>query len=204
MKRLSLILLVFTVRLTGFSQAAPGASLTSTMPKVDDPAVWAAPAFTSSPAPTTAASVRPRETSADTTAKINSTLPKFTPPSTTDAKKSEEQPDLREIDKPRNGIIRLPKYIVQEPKIPAFKERELLTLQGKLNLAYKRHPGLRFGSLPFLSNNGIALFMLAEEEQLERKAEREELYGLYKYSDPKAGAAVKRETNPTFIRHDGP
>ena len=43
--------------------------------------------------------------------------------------------DLRDIDKPRNGIIRLPNYTVQEKKPPVFRERDIYTREGLADLA---------------------------------------------------------------------
>lgn len=135
---------------------------------------------------------RSRAMSPETAAHLAERLPKFTPPPSappskppTDSsspifvdssKAAASSPDLREIDKPRNTIIRLPNYVVQEEKPSAFKERNLLTPKGKLALAYKRYPGLKFGSLPFLSNDGVALGMLEDDFDRERAAEMRDLY----------------------------
>ncbi|MEO7412872.1 MAG: hypothetical protein ABIZ81_05905 [Opitutaceae bacterium] len=202
MKRLPLALSVLALATALRSQTVPQAPITSTTPKAGERPPVAVPALSApTPVSRTISSTTPpvRALSAETSAKISASGPKFTPPKPADGK-AEERPDLRELDKPRNGIIRLPQVMVQEQKLPQMKERELLTPQGKLDLAYKRHPGLRFGSLPFFSNNGIALVMLAEEERLERLAEMTELAGLYRYSDPKTGAAVQVLTNQTSLR----
>lgn len=136
---------------------------------------------------------RSRAMSPTTAAHLAEKLPKFTPPpsatppasSPADSsspllvdspKTATPSPDLRELDKPRNTIIRLPNYVVQEEKPSAFKERNLLTPKGRLALAYKRYPGLRFGSLPFLSNDGVALGMLEDDFDRERAAEMRDLY----------------------------
>jgi hypothetical protein len=92
---------------------------------------------------------------------------------------------LSDLPPPDKDVFRLPAYIVQEPKLPAFKERELLTPKGKIDLALKRHPGLRFGSLPFFSNNGIGLAMLEEEFRLERLHEMADLMTLLPASSQK-------------------
>ena len=133
-----------------------------------------APPAANAPAP----SDRPRTVSSELAAKLSLNAPKFVPPKTSAAGQPPEAPDLRETDKPANGIVRLPNYVVREPKVPVFKERELLTPKGKLDLAYKRRPGLRFGSLPFFSNDGIARSMLEDDFTRERLAEMAELYGL--------------------------
>jgi hypothetical protein len=91
---------------------------------------------------------------------------------------SETTPDAREADKPRNGIVRLPSYIVQEEKLPAMKERDMLTPHGRLDLAYKRHPGLRVGSFGIFNNNVWADALLEEELGIERQKEMYSLMSL--------------------------
>ncbi|MBI4623839.1 MAG: hypothetical protein HY736_11575 [Verrucomicrobia bacterium] len=144
---------------------------------------------------------RPRLVSTDAADRLAASAPKYEPPSP--VAKVETQPDRRETDKPRNVIVRLPPYVVQGSKPPIFKERELLTPQGRLDLALKRHPGLRFGSFWFLRNDGWGLAMLEEEQRLERNAEFNDLVGLMTITDPKAGGAAKKESQPTLLRRDG-
>src|SRR5687767_15559235 len=75
-------------------------------------------------APATPALDRPRAISQTAAAQLAAAAPKY---ESTPAKPAEPLPDLRETDKPRNTIIRLPSYLVQEDKAPVLKERELLT-----------------------------------------------------------------------------
>jgi hypothetical protein len=106
-------------------------------------------------------------------ATLASSLPKYQPPKAAGANTDAESPDLREIDKPKNGIIRLPKFTVQkpkEPRPPVFRERELLTQKGLMALVMKRYPGLRLGNL-FGLNEGIALLMYEEQVRLDDLAE---------------------------------
>jgi hypothetical protein len=138
--------------------------------------------------------------SATTAARLSATAPKFVPPPAPGA--DTRAAEVRIRDKPKNGIVRLPDYIINEPKAPAFKERELLTGYGRLQLGLKRYPGLRFGSLPFLSNNGWALAMLEEDFRLERKAEMEDLSNLI--TSPTARAKAKDETQQVFMRTSAP
>ena len=132
-----------------------------------------------------------RVVSAETAARISTALPKFSPPKP--EQKPEDLPDLREIDKPRNGIIRLPEHIVRESKMPELKYSDLLTRTGKLDLLYKRHPGLRIGN-----NSKPAAFMLAEEERLERIAEANDLTGLME--SPAKARALWKDSLPLFMR----
>lgn len=60
--------------------------------------------------------------------------------------------DLRTVDKPKNQIPRLPvemmqRFVVRESKEPVFRTRDLLTKAGMIDLAFKEHPGLRFGNI---------------------------------------------------------
>jgi hypothetical protein len=152
-----------------------------------------------------AALARPRAISSTAAAqlaaaapKFDAAVPKFDPAAT--AKPAELTPDLRETDKPRNTIVRLPRYVVQEEKPPVFKERELLTPQARVKLALAKHPGLHFGSFWIFNNDGIALAMLAEEERLEQKREFEDLAAMTRFSDPATHATVKREVERAFMR----
>lgn len=116
-----------------------------------------------------------------TSARVVSGLPKYSPPKA-NSEEGEAASDLRETDKPKNAIIRLPRYHVRERKIPEFKNRELLTPEGKLDLAFKRRPGLKIGNL-FGLNRGPALAMLAEDEAYERRLEMEELSSFTAWMD---------------------
>lgn len=175
-----------------------------------------------SPVPTAPPLLGTARVTPETAANIRANTPKFSRPQAPETA-AQLPPDLRELDKPRNRIPRLPRemiektvaahaplegsaevlqlptYIVREDKVPNFKEREMLTPQGRLDLAYKRHPGLKIGSLPFFSNDGWALVMLKEEQRLERKAEMEDLFGLYRYSESKDTKALNRQVKETFL-----
>jgi hypothetical protein len=148
------------------------------------------------PANSAPSTARPRATSAATTAKLNAALPKFSPPAKTDGTTATSTP-LREADSPRNGIIRLPQYDVREQKPPKFRERELLTRKGRVDVALRRHPGLRFGPFSFL-NARRGLEMLEEEDALDRRREMQELTGFSAAvertfaEDPATGARVIR------------
>ena len=107
-------------------------------------------------------------------AAITSVLPKYNPPKKRPPGVTDEPDVNATTDKPRNGIVRLPRYVVREQKVPDFTPMELLTPKGKLELALSRHPGLKFVPFAWL-NNAIALEMLAEEQQYARRKQLEEL-----------------------------
>ena len=128
------------------------------------------------------------------TANVLAKLPKYSPgPAATPV-------DRREVDRPRNaivrlpkdllppeavigpaslpddngaapdGVVRLPRYEVQERRLPRFKDREILTFSGRVDTYLKRHPGLHFGNL-FGLNRGIAAAMIAEQDEIDRRHE---------------------------------
>ncbi len=76
--------------------------------------------------------------------------------------------DLRDVDRPRNQIPRLPmgmmrKYVVRESRLPVFQNLELYTKAGLIDLSFKEHPGLRIGNF-FNLNAKVAYNMIKEEE----------------------------------------
>lgn len=60
--------------------------------------------------------------------------------------------DLRDVEKPRNQIPRLPvemmqKYTVHEARPPEFRAVDLYTKAALTDLSFKEHPGLRLGNI---------------------------------------------------------
>jgi hypothetical protein len=88
-------------------------------------------------------------------------------------------PVARVPDKPRNQIIRLPNFIVGEPKFHVPTPLQVLTPKGRVELGFQRRPGLRI--IPALAwmNAGIALEMLEDDLQAQRRREAAELLSLY-------------------------
>ena len=54
-------------------------------------------------------------------------------------KAEEEAADLRDTDKPKNGIVRLEKYVVREERPPIFTERQINTKKGLTSIAMRRY-----------------------------------------------------------------
>jgi hypothetical protein len=74
---------------------------------------------------------------------LTSSMPKYSPPPKPgDEKSGDGEADLRDVDKPKNTIIRLPQVVVREQRSPVFTEREDLTQKGLDDLALKRFLGL--------------------------------------------------------------
>jgi hypothetical protein len=119
---------------------------------------------------------RPRAISDAAAERLRAAAPKYAPVSAEAATRTAQTVDER--DQPRNRIIRLPAYEVIEPKIHVpQREREMLTPKGRLELAYKRHPGLRVGAIGPLKNDFWANALLDEEFAAERSAEINDLLG---------------------------
>jgi hypothetical protein len=75
--------------------------------------------------------------------------------------------DLRDADKPRNEIPRLPlemmsRYVVRSSRLPVFRDIDLYTKAGLIDLSFKAHPGLRIGNI--FNLNSAAAFEAAMKE----------------------------------------
>lgn len=121
-------------------------------------------------------------------ARLVAQTPKFTPAPEPGAE-APPPPVPRAPDVPLNQIIRLPRYIVAEPKLPPMKDRQLWTPKGRLDEALKRQPGLRIGSF-FGLNNAVALDMLEGDLWRQRQKEEAELWSLYLITAPGPGDGV--------------
>jgi hypothetical protein len=152
-----------------------------------------------SQAPPSPRAPAPRAITPETAAKLSAAVPKYNPLPPAKAS-AEPLPDLREIDRPRNTIIRLPAFIVQERRAPYLPtEREMRTDEEQRALALKRYPGFRVGNI-FGMNAGAAALMLAEEEQAAQKREHQDMVELFRYGDPETYERVKRELENAYQR----
>ena len=144
-------------------------------------------------------------------------MPKYNPPKPVEKKKEADLPDLREVDKPKNGIVRLPDYVVRERPNPVLQERDVYTKDGLAALARRRyiseadHALNRFAIPLFspVSTSGSgsattdrALAMYAEDERLKNMADLNDAAGLVSARDKAAGAYIKREALQTYGRTD--
>jgi hypothetical protein len=140
---------------------------------------------------------------------LAASMPKYNPPPKPDP--ADQDVDLREIDRPRNGIIRLPKYTVQEKKPPVFRERDIFTRGGLEDLARQRylsatHRLLNRVTLPisFSTNpESLAMAMYAEDERLNNMSELKENARDISQLDSEDGAYIKRITDETYMRNSG-
>ena len=149
-----------------------------------------------------------RAISPEVAAQLGAVTPKYAPPPPRPAPlPEEEQVDLREIDKPKNGIIRLPKYIVQEPKSPVLTERAINTPKGIAEIAMRRYiseadRALNRFTLPLFGSSmeARAMAMYAEDERLKNMSELSDAAKAAGKSDPAAGEYVRREAQKTYLR----
>lgn len=155
---------------------------------------------------------RDRAISPELAASLAAAMPKFTPPKPVEKKPDAELPDARDTDKPKNEIVRLPKYVVREPKAPIFRERDINTPQGLSNLAMKRYITEtdrvlnRWNLFGTQSSSGVdattarALQMYADDERLKNMADLKDDAGLVSARDKSAGAYILREAQQTTMR----
>jgi hypothetical protein len=77
---------------------------------------------------------------------------------------------MRDIDKPRNKIPRLPanmmqRYVVHGDRVPVFRDRDLYTKAGLIDIGFKEHPGLVFGNF-FGLNKAAAYDAFLQDEHV--------------------------------------
>ncbi|MCX6954048.1 MAG: hypothetical protein NTV51_18010 [Verrucomicrobia bacterium] len=124
--------------------------------------------------------------------------------------------DLREADKPKNGIVRLPKYVVQEQRPAVLTERDINTKKGLRDVAMRRYisdadRALNRFTIPLFaawspgSGNGSAteqraLTMYAEDERLKNMADLADNANMIMKSDRAAGATAKDAVQKTYMR----
>lgn len=155
-----------------------------------------------------APSPRRRAISPEVAAQLSANTPKYAAPAPKPPPKPvEELPDRREIDKPKNTIIRLPEYVVREQKPAVLSERAVHTKQGLADLAVRRYisdadRALNRFTLPLFGTSveQRALMMYAEEERLRNMADLSDNAAMVSTSDKAAGMYVKREAEKTYLR----
>lgn len=174
------------------------------------PAQTAAPANKAAPAANSDAdnSVTPAKKERTLSKDLSSALSagiKYQPPPP--PKPEEEQVDLRDIDKPRNQIIRLPKYVVESQRPPVFTDRNLYSREMLRKLAYQRYMSSfskNFLNRYHIFGNGDVAFAMMQYEAEERKrnmAEMDDKVSMYRVSgDDTEADQLKDDTQRTFMR----
>lgn len=203
-----MVRLAFTSFLLAALVAPPSSAADTSAPAANPAAASPVlnPAAPASSAPS--ASRRSRAISGEVAAALAAATPKYTPPPPPPPPKPEaELVDMREIDKPKNTIVRLPKYIVQEKKPPVFRERDIHTEKGLTDIAMRRYisdadRALNRWTLPLFgtSKEARALAMYAEDERLKNMSDLKDAATNAAKSDAASGEYIRRESNKTFLR----
>jgi hypothetical protein len=210
MNRASKILLVFAV-------AAAGASAQNTAPAPSQPAGQSpatpptagtgtsdASSVVLAPKPKDYIAPPPadsdgmtRSVSPGIAAELSAGFDRYSPPTPTPTPTA-----VPEGDKPKNEIKRLPSYIVRESRPPIFRERDLNTTQGQVNLSFASHPGLIFGNILGL-NSSVAYDMYKDDERLENINEMTDLAHAMSLGGASAeGTYILQQTQNTYMRTD--
>ena len=158
--------------------------------------------------PTQPTRKRERAISGDVAASLAAAMPKYNPPKPAPPPTPvEQQPDLRDVDKPKNTIIRLPDYVVREAKPPVFRERDINTQQGLANIALRRYGteasrALNRFTIPIFgqTQEARALAMYAEDERLKNITELNDAADMVSARDKAQGAYIKRDIQNTTMR----
>ncbi len=157
--------------------------------------------------PTPAPPTRSRAISPEVAAQLASVMPKYAPPPPKPEPKAEEEQPTGENEKPKNGIVRLPKYIVREPRPPVLSEREVHTTKGLTDLAMRRYTTemdmvLNKFTLPLFGSSAAAraLAMYAEDERLRNMKDMNDAARMVSATNKNSGSYIMRETQDTFMR----
>ncbi len=188
---------------------ALGLAFAARLPAEDaaDPTVFTDPAKAAQPAEPAAAPkpTRPRRErvmSDDLAATLAVGMPKYSPPKPVEKKLADEPADSHDGDKPKNGIIRLPDYVVREKRPPVFKEKDLAGTERKMDLGMKRYAGLRIGPFNYL-NRPIALAMYQEQERLDNMSElADDAATMRRAGDQGTADYITKQSQQTYIRRD--
>lgn len=100
-----------------------------------------------------------------------------------------------------SAALQLDPFIVHEEKFPEFKERDMLTPEGRLALAHKLNPGLKAGPLS-LGNKEVALEMLEEHFAQQRREELVELKSVLSSGGVKPPPEVLRKIDQARTRNN--
>jgi hypothetical protein len=155
------------------------------------------------------APARPRAISPEVAAMLKTNMPKFAPPppKPETAEKTDDAQSQYENEKPQNGIVRLPKMVVREPRPVIFTERAIYTKKGLAELAFKRYiseadRALNRFTLPLfgISAEARALQMYAEDERLRNMADMKDAARIVSLTDTDGGLYLKKAAEQTYMR----
>lgn len=139
---------------------------------------------------------RSQARAAEISAAIRAKLPKYQPSPEQDEATLEAS---GEAAVERDGVLKLPTVTVQVKKPQPMVEYEMLTPKGRLDMALRRRPGLRIGNFLGL-NNGIALALLQEDIEKEKRDALKEQVERLSFDDEPATRELKRLLKETIAR----
>jgi hypothetical protein len=153
---------------------------------------------------------RKRAISNDLALALADTMPKYNPPPPETDKPEDDGVDEDLMLKPKNGIVRLPRVVVEGTRPPIFTERQIHTEKGLNELATKRYfadasQALNKFNVPFLSMSqaDLAMMMWEEDERLRAlddlndRSDRAALFG-----DEKGSKEIREMTRDALSRSD--
>jgi hypothetical protein len=127
-------------------------------------------------------------------------MPKYAPPTPTPTPAPDV--DMRDVDRPKNEIKRLPKYVVRESRPPIFRDRDLFTTQGLIDLSFKNHPGLMFGNILGLNEAPAYEMFLDDQRQKNMQDLSDTAHAMARGGDPAEGAYILQASQNTYMRQD--
>jgi hypothetical protein len=133
-------------------------------------------------------------------------MPRYRPPTPTPVP-TEEPEDMKDIDKPKNEIHRLPKYVVSEARPPIFRERDLYTQMGLIELYFKRHPGLIIGNILGLNSSpkpgSPAYQMMVDDERRTNMDDLTDTAHAISQGDAAGASYILQQSDATYMRGGG-
>ena len=194
-----LIVIAALLAASAWARAQAPASTPAAQPPTNDAS---SVLLASKPAPPVPVPAAPRDSgarpaSAGIAADLAANMPKYAPELAPVPKAGTGSQDLRDVDRPKNQIPRLPlevmsRYVVHEARMPQFKEHDLYTKEGLIALSLERHPGLHFGNI-FNLNSAAAFAAIQNEESA---ADRQDLV------DTAYAMAVGGDNKETAVMQD--
>lgn len=136
-------------------------------------------------------------------ARLLALTPKFTV-----AENTADKPGLSQANASAPpGVIVLPKFHVEDRRLPEPDERHVLTAKGETAIAMRRYitetdRALNFFTLPLFGvpKEVRAMAMLREDQRLRDRERFRDMADLMRFTSPDAAREVKRAVERSFIR----
>ncbi len=169
------------------------------------------PAEAETPSPARANALSP-----DLAAALTASLPRFTPPPMREGDGSGAEAEANDDDlfadlpKPKNGIVRLPRVVVEGSRPPVFSEKEIHTAKGLADIAVKRYFDSQFAlalnryTLPLvgMGKEAYALMLYEQDERLRLLREYGEEADLLEAGGDDQRAAELRDLLHDTLSHE--